>query len=108
MLATFNGCDSLTDASNRAYTVTMGSAELIRSTTRPTCMTCIWGAGNALIGLWLLGVNHSALKGDPWPYNLIILGLVSGVFLVLGLVAIPSIAHGCTSVGSLPALCASY
>src|SRR5665647_1052957 len=68
----------------------------------------MWGAGNALIRLWLLGVNHSALKGDPWPYNRIIFVLVSGVFLVLGLVAIPSIAHGCTSVGSLPALCASY
>ena len=50
-------------------------------------MTCIWGAGNALIGLWLLGVNHSALKGDPWPYNLIIFVLVSWVFLLLGLLA---------------------
>ncbi len=51
-------------------------------------------AGNALIGLWLLSINHSALGGDPWPYTLIILGLVSGVFLVLGLVAIPGIFRG--------------
>jgi len=51
-------------------------------------------AGNALIGLWLLGINHSALSGNPWSHNLAILGLVSGVFLALGLVAIPGIFRG--------------
>jgi hypothetical protein len=51
-------------------------------------------AGNALIGLWLLGLNYSALRGSPFPQSLVIFGLISGVILALGLVTIPGIFRG--------------
>ena len=51
-------------------------------------------AGNGMIGLWLLGLNVSALKGSPLPHSLVIFGLVSGVILALGLVTIPGIFRG--------------
>jgi len=51
-------------------------------------------AGNAMIGLWLLGLNYSALRGNPFPQSLVILGLISGVILALGLVTIPGIFRG--------------
>lgn len=48
-------------------------------------------AGNALIGLWLLGLNYSALRDNSLPHGLAIFGLISGVILALGLVTIPGI-----------------
>ena len=41
-------------------------------------------AGNALIGLWLVGLNVTALQGNPWPHGLAVLGLVAGAFMMLG------------------------
>ncbi|HEY5983626.1 MAG TPA: hypothetical protein VIU38_09150 [Anaerolineales bacterium] len=43
--------------------------------------------GYALIGIWVLSLNHSA----PWPASLTVLGLVAGGAMVLGLATIPSI-----------------
>ena len=57
-------------------------------------------AGNALIGLWLLGLNYSALQGSSWPFSLTILGLVSGVILAFGLLTIPGILSGIDSMES--------
>jgi hypothetical protein len=51
-------------------------------------------AGNALIGLWLLTLNYSALQNHSLPDSLTIFGLISGVILALGLVAIPGIFRG--------------
>jgi len=51
-------------------------------------------AGNAMIGLWLLGLNYSSLRGNPLSHSLVILGLISGVILALGLVTIPGIFRG--------------
>jgi hypothetical protein len=51
-------------------------------------------AGNALIGLWLLGLNYSVLQRSPWPHNLVIFGLVTGLILALGLVTVPGIFRG--------------
>ena len=51
-------------------------------------------AGNGLIGLWLLGLNYSALQSSPWPHGLVIFGLISGAILLLGLVTIPGIFRG--------------
>jgi len=50
--------------------------------------------GNALIGLWLLGLNYSAWRNHSLPDSLIIFGLLSAVILALGLVAIPGIFRG--------------
>lgn len=51
-------------------------------------------AGNAMIGLWLLGLNYSALRDNFLPHSLVIFGLISGVILALGLVTIPGIFRG--------------
>jgi hypothetical protein len=57
-------------------------------------------AGNALIGLWLLGLNYSALQVSSWLFSLTILGLVSGVILAFGLLTIPGILSGIDSMES--------
>ena len=54
-------------------------------------------AGNAMIGLWLLELNYTALRGNPLPHSLVILGFISGVILALGLVTIPGIFRGIDS-----------
>ena len=54
-------------------------------------------AGNAMIGLWLLGLNYSALRDNSFPQSLAIFGLISGVILALGLVTIPGIFRGIDS-----------
>jgi len=54
-------------------------------------------AGNAMIGLWLLGLNYSALRDNSLPQSLVIFGLISGVILALGLVTIPGIFRGIDS-----------
>ena len=51
-------------------------------------------SGNAMIGLWLLGLNYSALRDNSFPQSLVIFGLISGVILALGLVTIPGIFRG--------------
>lgn len=51
-------------------------------------------AGNAMIGLWLLGLNYSALQDNSLHHSLVIFGLISGVILALGLVTIPGIFRG--------------
>jgi hypothetical protein len=50
--------------------------------------------GNAMIGLWLLGLNYSGQRDHSLPGGLIIFGLISAVILALGLVAIPGIFRG--------------
>jgi len=54
-------------------------------------------AGNAMIGLWLLGLNYSALQDNSLPQSLVVFGLISGVILALGLVTIPGIFRGIDS-----------
>jgi hypothetical protein len=51
-------------------------------------------AGNAMIGLWLLALSYSALRGNLFPQSLVIFGLISSVILALGLVTIPAIFRG--------------
>lgn len=47
--------------------------------------------GNALIGLWLFGLNYSALHSSPWSRELALYGMVAGAIMVLGLAALPGI-----------------
>ena len=51
-------------------------------------------AGNAMIGLWALGLNYSALRENSLPHGLVIFGLISGAILALGLVTIPGMFRG--------------
>jgi len=77
-----------------AIVVVIGSVLSISGKTYFYLSGMYMAAGYAMIGLWLIGINYSALSGNPWPYSLIIFGLVSGVILVLGLVTIPDIFRG--------------
>jgi hypothetical protein len=51
-------------------------------------------AGGALLGLWLLTLSYSAWRADLLPHGLIVFGLISGLIMTLGLVAIPGILRG--------------
>ena len=51
-------------------------------------------AGNAMIGVWLLGLSFFALQDKSLPNSLGILGFISGLILALGLVTIPAIFQG--------------
>jgi hypothetical protein len=56
------------------------------------------GIGNALIGLWLAAFCYSMLSGDTLPHNLIIFGIVAGVFMAIGLIGISGIFAGIDSM----------
>ena len=51
-------------------------------------------AGNALIGLWLIGLTYSALHTDSWPHGLVVFGLVAGLIMAVGLASVPGILRG--------------
>jgi hypothetical protein len=51
-------------------------------------------AGGAMIGLWLLVLNYSAWRDNSLPHGLIVFGLISGLIMALGLVAIPGVLRG--------------
>jgi hypothetical protein len=58
--------------------------------------------GNALIGLWLLGLSYSVWQSNSWPHGLVIFGPVNGLIMALGLVAIPGIFSKIDSWESAP------
>jgi hypothetical protein len=58
--------------------------------------------GNALIGLWLLGLNYSAQHTHSWSHSLVIFGIVTGIIMALGLVAIPGILRGIDAWDTAP------
>jgi hypothetical protein len=60
--------------------------------------------GFALIGLWLLDLNRSAMRvGGSFPHRLSYLGLATGAAMALGLAAAPGIAMGLDSADTAPA-----
>ncbi|MGZ9223994.1 MAG: hypothetical protein ACXW4M_00410 [Anaerolineales bacterium] len=77
-----------------ALLVMVGSALAISGVTGWFLSGLYMAAGNAMIGLWLLELNYTALQGNPLPHSLVILGFISGVILALGLVTIPGIFRG--------------
>jgi len=50
--------------------------------------------GNALIGLWLVGLNTSAHGTAAWPNGVVILGIVAGAIMVVGLLTILGVVRG--------------
>jgi hypothetical protein len=60
------------------------------------------GIGYALIGLWLAAFCYSILRSDVFPHNLVIFGIVVGVFMAIGLLGIPGIFAGIDSMESMP------
>ena len=60
------------------------------------------GVGYALIGLWLVVFCYSMQRGDALPHNLILFGLVVGVFMLVGLIGVPGIFTKIDSMESMP------
>jgi hypothetical protein len=85
-----------------ALVVAVGSVLVISGITGWFLAGLYMAAGNALIGLWLFGLNYSAQYGNSWPHNLAIFGLVIGVIMALGLVTVPGILKGLDSWDSAP------
>ena len=77
-----------------AILVMVGSVLAISGVTGWFLSGLYMAAGNAMIGLCLLGLNYSALRDNSLPHSLIIFGLMSGLILALGLVTIPGIFRG--------------
>ncbi|MFH1183809.1 MAG: hypothetical protein V1755_02070 [Chloroflexota bacterium] len=76
-----------------AVIVVAGSVLSISGTTGFILAGLYMMVGNALIGLWLLGLNY----GSPWPHGLVTFGLITGAVMALGLAAIPGIFMGTDS-----------
>ena len=85
-----------------ALVVVAGSALVIFGITGWFLAGLYMGAGNALIGLWLLGLSYSALSGTPWPHGLVVAGIVIGVVMALGSVAILGIVRSIDAWDSAP------
>jgi hypothetical protein len=82
--------------------IILGSVFVISGMTGWVLAGLYTSAGNSLIGLWVLTLCYSLLKHDLLPRNLLIFGLVSGVFLTSGLVVLPGILSGYDSQDSIP------
>lgn len=77
--------------------VVIGSALAISATSGWFLSGLYMAAGNAMIGLWLLGLSYSALQDNSLPHSLVVFGFICGVILALGLVTIPGIFRGIDS-----------
>jgi hypothetical protein len=77
-----------------ALVVVIGSVLAISGRTGWFLSGLYMAAGNAMVGLWLLGLNYSALRGNSFPQSLAIFGIISGAVMALGLVTIPAIFRG--------------
>ena len=85
-----------------ALVVCIGSVLVIFGITSWFLAGLYMAAGNALIGLWLLGLNYSAQYTDNWSHGLVIFGIVVGVIMALGLAAIPGMLRGIDEWNSAP------
>jgi hypothetical protein len=59
-------------------------------------------AGNALIGLWLLGLILSVRQNVAWPHGLVLFGLITAILMALGLATVPGIFRRIDAWGDAP------
>jgi len=85
-----------------ALVVVVGSILVIFQITGWVLAGLYTSAGNALIGLWLIAFCYSMQQSSTLPHNLVIFGLVCGVFMAVGLIVIPGIFAGTDTMESAP------
>ena len=66
-----------------AIVVSVGSVLVIFGITGWFLAGLYMAAGNALIGLWLFGLNYSAQQTHTWSQGLVMFGMVVGVIMAL-------------------------
>jgi hypothetical protein len=82
--------------------VPVGSALVISGRTGWFLAGTYTATGFGAMGLWLVGLNLSAQQANSWPQSLVIAGIVIGVIMALGLVAVPGIFSGIDAWDSAP------
>ncbi len=85
-----------------ALIIAVGSVLVISGKTGWYLAGLYMAVGNALIGLWLLGLNYSVQHSNPWPHGVVVFGIAIGIIMVLGLAAIPGIFRGIDSMEAAP------
>ena len=78
----------------------LGSVLVIADVTGWVLAGLVTTFGYALIGLWLLCINISALGWPGYPRRLAIFGIVAGSGMAIGLLAAPGILAGIDSTDS--------
>ena len=58
--------------------------------------------GYSLVGLWLVGLNYSALRHPLWPRRLAQFGLVIGLLMAVGFLTVPGILGGVDAFDTAP------
>lgn len=85
-----------------AIVVSAGSMLVISGITGWYLAGLYMAAGNAFLGLWLLGLNYSAQQTHSLSQGLVVFGIVVGSIMALGLLAVPGIVRGIDSWSSAP------
>lgn len=84
-----------------AVVTVMGSWQVISGATGFFLAGLVSSAGFALIGAWLLAYTWPGPIAG-WPKRLSTLGLVTGVAMLFGVVAIPGVLMGIDDFGAVP------
>jgi hypothetical protein len=79
---------ALVAAAAGAAVVAIGSALVVTGHTGWYLAGLYMSAGNALLGLWLLGLCYSAWHASSWPRGLVGAGLIVGAIMAVGLLAL--------------------
>ena len=76
-----------------ALVVVIGSVLVIYEITGWYLAGLFTSVGYALIGLWVAALNYSVRQLNLWSQRLVKFGLISGLIMALGLLAIPAIIN---------------
>jgi hypothetical protein len=85
-----------------AVIVVLGSLLIIFDITGWVLAGWYTTVGNALIGVWLLAFSTSMRRSALLPGSLSTFGLIVGILMVVGIIAIPGILMGVDSTDSTP------
>ncbi len=85
-----------------AALVVVGAALVISDTTGFLLAGLVESFGFALFGFWLVGLSRSMASSGQWPRLLPVLGLTTGILLIIGLVVGPGIVMGLDDMSSAP------
>lgn len=82
--------------------VVVGSGVVIFRVTGWVFAGLITVFGYAVIGFWVVVLNHLAQRSNTWPHRLTRLGVVIGVIMMLGLLTGPAILSHVDSLEAAP------